>query len=110
MAVIYINDLFRSNNSTTKYILSDVTDISNNLIEKLNSIIGEAQGHMSSDVLNLMMSRMSLFSDALNKQVKMCSITNNNVECANNTMINYMDSYEKIDDSEKTNILSSLNI
>lgn len=109
MSVVYSDELVLANSSNMLKKTEDLIDISNQLNDKLEMFISDLGNHLSGDIYTAVYSKFSVFLDAIKKQNKIYTNLKSNIIAANNMMLNYMEGYEKIDDTDKEEIYNLTN-
>ena len=109
MAIVYSSDLASANSSAMINNIDEIISTSDELNNQINEFVSESSSNLSGKVFEIIKNNFSLYSDALMKQKQIYINLKSNILAANNEMINYMEGYEKIDDSKKEEIRELLN-
>ena len=100
MAIIYSSDLTSANKSSMFTNLENVNNISKQLIDNLNNFITSSASELIGSGYDAVRAKMTLYVDALNKQMTISDNLSSNIKAANNNMLNYMEGYTMLDDSK----------
>ena len=109
MSVVYSSDLSKANSSELMSAIESIISSSDKMASQIEKFISESKDELKGGGYDAVRTKMSIYADALRKQSKICSNLYGNVKSANNTMLNYMEGYTKLNDSEKEEIRTELN-
>lgn len=108
MTVIYNNELSSANSSNMITELEKEIDTSTKLITIMSDFLTSSTTKLVGNGYDAVRAKLSLYNDALSKQVKISQNLSNNIKAANNIMINYMDGYDMLDDANIDDIKNSI--
>ena len=108
MAVVFSSEVSSANSSSMMGALDDVISASSKISSQINSFVTESKEFLKGGGYDAVRNRLNVYSDAFKKQAQLCSILTGNVKSANNTMLNYMEGYTKLNDSELETIKTKL--
>lgn len=104
------SDLYNTNNMIDN--INEVISKNEKILSSINNFIFTSNKTLIGKGYDSIRNKMNLYCDALIKQNKLFNILLNNVTCADNYLINYMQEYDELDDSkieEFQMVISNLN-
>ena len=109
MTKVLSGDLSSMNSSAVITLLKDTAEDSNKVLNRISTFINNSKTVCKGGGYDAVRAKMSLYLDALRKQSKICVNLSNNVVCANNSMLNYMEGYTELDNAKLPEINNSIN-
>ena len=100
MAVVYSSDLSNANSSASVKSLDSLAAASSKMSTQIEGFISASKEYLKGGGYDAVRSKLNVYADALGKQAKLCDILVGNTKSANNTFLNYMEGYTKLDDTE----------
>lgn len=108
MSIVYSSDLSKANSSSLMNAIEDIISSSNKMSNQIENFISESKDELKGGGYDAVRTKLSIYADAFKKQANICSNLYGNVKSANNAMLNYMEGYSKLNDSEKEEIRKEL--
>ena len=108
MTKIYNSELSSANSSNMIKELEKEIETSTKLISIMSEFLTSSTTVLVGGGYDAVRAKLSLYSDALSKQITICQNLANNLKAANNIMINYMEGYEMLDDAYIGDIKNSI--
>ena len=99
MTKVVASDLVAVQSSSLFGNISKVGSLSSSMDGSISKFRSESPSTLKGDGYDMVRTKMSIYEDAYNKQAKLCEILANNIQAANNSMLNYMEDYSVLDDS-----------
>ncbi len=96
-----------SNNDEIKS-LDEVTNYSKQLIDVISNFITESKNHLTGEGYDSARKRLEFYLSALETQQRLSENVRNNYTIGNNLMINFMEEFDSLDDTDLDSIRSSL--
>ncbi len=96
-----------SNNDEIKS-LEDVTNYSKQLIDVISNFITESKNHLTGEGYDSARKRLEFYLSALETQQRLSENVRNNYTIGNNLMINFMEDFNTLDDSDLDNIRNTM--
>lgn len=100
MAVVYSSELSDANSSSMISSLENHISSFVKLSNQIYDFIGSSESELVGGGYDAVRTKLSMYADAFKKQAQICNTLVGNIKAANNTMLNYMEGYTKLDDSE----------
>ena len=100
-------DIISSNNTSIES-LEDVTNYSKQLIDVISNFITESKKHLTGEGYDSARKRLEFYLSALETQQKLSENVKNNYTIGNNLMINFMEDFNTLDDSDLDNIRNTM--
>lgn len=106
MALVNKSDLNSVKNSLS--YLETIISENNNLINVINLFSTNSKEKLKGSAYDSVRNKLELYIDALKKQNAICDNLRQNIISTNNQMINYMEEYSSLDDSNIETVRSSI--
>ena len=106
MALVNKSDL--SSVKTSLSYLETIERENNNLINTINLFSTNSKAELKGSAYDSVRNKLELYVDALKKQNTICSNLRQNIISTNNEMINYMEEYSSLDDSNIDNVRAAI--
>ncbi len=100
-------EIINGNNEQIKS-LQDVTENSKKLIEVIRDFIAESKDKLTGEGYERVRERLEFYLSALETQQKLSEIVKNNFTVGNNLMIDFMEDFNNLDDSDLDSIRATL--
>ena len=109
MSVIYKEDLIDANGSALIGKIEDSSGSAKKISTLIDSFNNVSKSYLKGSGYDAVRKKMELYIDAFNKYSKICENLVSAINASNNTMINYMENYDSLDNSLITDIETNLN-
>ena len=104
MAIIYSSDLSKANSSSMLSSVENISSSSSSIANQIEGFISSSKTELKGGGYDAVRTKLSMYADAFRKLSTICSNLAGNIKAANNTMLNYMEGYSKLNDAEKEQI------
>lgn len=109
MSVIYKDDLVDANGSTLISKLESSSENAKRISTLIYSFNSTSKSYLKGSGYDAVRKKMELYIDAFDKYSKICEHLISAIKASNNTMINYMEDYDSLDNSFIVEIETNLN-